>query len=72
MLLVEHPWRASTPHEIAPLAGDITRVAAARGLAVIVLAADASTATPFAPRVLTLNGGTGELTEVAKRDCSGS
>jgi ABC-type transporter Mla maintaining outer membrane lipid asymmetry ATPase subunit MlaF len=66
MLLVEHPIAGLDAHEIEPLAGDITRVAAARALAVIVLAADASTATPFAHRVLTLNGGTGELTEARR------
>jgi len=66
MLLIEHPIAGLDPHEIAPLAVDITRVAATRGVAVIVLAADASTATPFAHRVLTLNGGTGELVETRK------
>jgi len=63
VLLIEHPIAGLEGHEVGPLAGDITRVAATRGVAVIVLAADASTATPFAARVLTLNGGTGELTE---------
>ena len=66
MLLIEHPIAGLDNHEIAPLAVDITRVAATRGVAVIVLAADASTATPFAHRVLTLNGGTGELTETSR------
>ena len=66
MLLIEHPIAGLAAHEIAPLAADITRVAATRGVAVIVLAADASTATPFAHRVLTLNGGTGELTETRR------
>lgn len=63
VLLVEHPVAGLAPDEVAPLAGDITRVAGERGLAVIVLAADGSIATAFAPRVLTLHAGSGELTE---------
>lgn len=66
VLLVEHPMAGLEAHEVAPLALDITRAAASRDLAVIVLAADAPRATPFAPRVLALNGGTGELTETRK------
>jgi ABC-type transporter Mla maintaining outer membrane lipid asymmetry ATPase subunit MlaF len=66
VLLIEHPIAGLDAHEIGPLAGDITRAAATRGVAVIVLAADTSTATPFAARVLTLNGGTGELTETRR------
>jgi len=65
VLLIEHPVAGLDPHEIGPLASDITR-AAAGAVAVIVLAADASTATPFAMQVLTLNGGTGELTEARR------
>jgi len=62
VLLIEHPVAGLEASEIPALARDIARAAAARDLAVIVLAGDASTATPFATRVLTLNGGTGELT----------
>ena len=71
VLLIEHPIAGLKAHEIGPLAGDITRVAATRGVAVIVLAADTSTATPFATKVLTLNGGTGELTESKARGVLG-
>lgn len=71
VLLIEHPVAGLEAHEILPLSSDITRAAEARGLAVIVLAAEASTATPFAPRVLTLNGGTGELTETRARSVFG-
>ncbi len=71
VLLIEHPVAGLEAHEIAPLAGDISRAAATRGVAVIVLAAEASTATPFAARVLTLNGGTGELTEMKARGVFG-
>ena len=71
VLLIEHPIAGLDAHEVGPLAGDITRVAATRGVAVIVLAADTSTATPFAPRVLTLNGGTGELAETKARGVFG-
>lgn len=63
VLLVEHPIAGLEAPEVAPLARDIRRAAESRGLAVIVLAADVSTAMPFAPRVLMLNGGTGELKE---------
>ncbi len=66
VLLVEHPIAGLEPGEVAPLAEDLTRVAAARAIAVVVLAAEAAHASPFARRVLTLNGGTGELTEQRK------
>ncbi len=63
VLLVEHPMAGLDPNDVAPLASDMAQAASARGLAVIVLAAEASATSPFAERVLTLNGGTGELTE---------
>ena len=66
VLLIEHPVAGLEPHEVGPLASDITRAAAIGAVTVIVLAADASTATPFATQVLTLNGGTGELTEARR------
>lgn len=66
VLLIEHPIAGLEAHEVAPLARDLARAAESRGLAVVVLAADATTATPFAQRVLALNGGTGELTETRK------
>lgn len=66
VLLVEHPVAGLEAAEIAPLAEDLRRAAAARGLAMVVLAAEPAHATPFAPRALTLNGGTGELTEVGR------
>jgi hypothetical protein len=40
-------------------------------MAVLVLVADPSAAEPFAPLILTLNGGTGELTAVRKRGLLG-
>ena len=52
--------------EVAAFAADLARLAGARGLAVVVLAADADHARPFAPRVLVLNGSTGELAEPKK------
>lgn len=66
VLLVEHPTAGLEPHEIAPLADDLSRVARARALAVVVLAAATAQVSPFARRVLTLNGATGELSEQAK------
>ena len=66
VLLVEHPTAGLDSAEVTGLARDLARVAAARELAVVVLAAEADAAAPFAPRVLTLNGGTGELTETGR------
>lgn len=63
VLLVEHPLSGLEPAEVAPLAADFRAASEARGLAMVVLAAEASAASPFASRVLTLNGGTGELAE---------
>lgn len=63
ILLVEHPHAGLDEADVAPLASDLRRVAAARGLSIIVLAAEPRHATAFAPRVLSLNGATGELTE---------
>jgi len=51
---------------VAAFAADLARLAGVRGLAVVVLAADADQARPFGPRVLVLNGGTGELAEPKK------
>jgi ABC-type transporter Mla maintaining outer membrane lipid asymmetry ATPase subunit MlaF len=66
VLLVEHPTAGLEPHEIAPFADDLRRVARARALAVVVLAAATAHVSPFARRVLTLNGATGELSERSK------
>lgn len=66
VLLIEHPIAGLEAHEVAPLARDFARAAESRGLAVVVLAADATTATPFAQRVLALNSGTGELSETRR------
>jgi hypothetical protein len=66
VLLLEHPTAGLEPHEIAPFAEDLTRVARTRALAVLVLAATTAHVTPFASRVLTLNGATGELSEQTK------
>src|SRR6185295_6450942 len=61
VLLIEHPRACLGDDEVAAFPADLARLAGARGLAVVVLAADADHARPFAPRVLVLNGGTGEL-----------
>jgi ABC-type transporter Mla maintaining outer membrane lipid asymmetry ATPase subunit MlaF len=66
VLLVEHPMAGLDASEVTGLARDLARVASARELAVVVLAAEAGAAAPFAPRLLTLNGGTGELTETGR------
>ncbi len=63
VLLVEHPLAGLAADEVRPLAEDLLRVARARNLGMIVLAADAAASRPFADRVLVLNGGTGDLTE---------
>ena len=66
VLLIEHPRAGLGDDEVAAFAADLARLAGARGLAVVVLAADADHARPFAPRVLVLNGGSGELAEPKK------
>jgi len=66
VLLIEHPGAGLGADEVAAFAADLARLAGVRGLAVVVLAADADHARPFVPRVLLLNGGTGELAEPKK------
>jgi branched-chain amino acid transport system ATP-binding protein len=66
VLLVEHPVAGLEPREIEPLADDLRRAAAARAIAIVVLAGETAHASPFARRVLRLHGGTGELTEEGK------
>jgi ABC-type branched-subunit amino acid transport system ATPase component len=66
VLLVEHPIAGLSPSEIEPFARDLSRVATGRGIALVVLAATAELARPFAPRVLALNGGTGDLSDVTR------
>lgn len=63
MLLVEHPLAGVDAGEVSALGRDLARVAQSRGVAVVVLAGSVEAARPFAPRVLTLNAATGDLTE---------
>jgi ABC-type sulfate/molybdate transport systems ATPase subunit len=63
VLLLEHPRAGLAEDEVSVFAADLAALADRRALAVIVLAAEAEHARPFAPRVLVLSGGTGELTE---------
>jgi ABC-type branched-subunit amino acid transport system ATPase component len=63
LLLVEHPRAGVADAEVGALSGDLAKVATARGIAVIVLAAGVDAARPFAPRVFALNAATGDLTE---------
>jgi ABC-type transporter Mla maintaining outer membrane lipid asymmetry ATPase subunit MlaF len=63
VLILEHPLAGLAGRDAALLAADLARLAERRALAVVVLAADADQARPFARRVLQLNGGTGALTE---------
>ena len=66
VLLIEHPRAGLADDEVPAFAADLAQLADARGLSVVVLAADPDHARPFAPRVLVLNGGTGELAESRK------
>jgi len=66
VLLIEHPRAGLSDDEVEAFAADLARLADVRGVAVVVLAADADHARPFAPRVLVLNGATGELAEPKK------
>jgi branched-chain amino acid transport system permease protein len=63
LLLVEHPAASVAAADLAALSADLARVASARGLAVVVLAANHELASPFAPRVMTLDPATGALAE---------
>lgn len=63
VLLVEHPLAGVDAAEVSALGADLARVARSQGLAVVVLAGSIEAARPFAPRVLTLNAATGDLTE---------
>jgi ABC-type transporter Mla maintaining outer membrane lipid asymmetry ATPase subunit MlaF len=62
-LLLEHPAAGLTAEEVTRLAADLSRVANARHLAVVVLSANADLGRPFVERLLILNAATGELTE---------
>jgi ABC-type branched-subunit amino acid transport system ATPase component len=61
LVIVEHPAAGLGDDEKRPLAEDLARAADARSFAVIVLAATSDLARPFVPRVLTLDGASGEL-----------
>ena len=63
VLLVEHPLAGLPGGEVEPLAADLAALVERRGLGMVVLSAQAEHGRPFAPRVLQLNGATGELTE---------
>jgi len=61
VLLAEHPNATLSRHEAAEFAADLTRVVAARRLALLVLTADQVFARAVAGQVLTLQPATGEL-----------
>lgn len=63
LLLVEHPLAGVETGDVVALGADLARVAGSRGLAVVVLAGPVEAARPFAPRVLSLNAATGDLTD---------
>jgi ABC-type transporter Mla maintaining outer membrane lipid asymmetry ATPase subunit MlaF len=62
VLLLEHPTVTLEPPDAGPFAATVARVAAARGLTVVALTADAGFADAVATRAYKLNGGTGALT----------
>jgi ABC-type transporter Mla maintaining outer membrane lipid asymmetry ATPase subunit MlaF len=62
VLLLEHPTVTLDPADAGPFAATVARVAAARGLTVVALTADAGFADAVATRAYKLNGGTGALT----------
>ena len=71
VLLVEHPLAGLAPEEVEGLSADLRRVAGARRIAMVVLAADASAAEPFADRVLRLDAATGDLAATPARSLFG-
>ncbi len=66
VLLAEHPNAALPPADAPSFAADFSALAARRGLASIVLTADAVFASAVAREVLTLNPGTGDLAAVPR------
>jgi len=67
VMLAEHPNALLPPAELPTFAADLSRVASARRLALLVLTADRVFANAVADQVLVLNPATGEL----KREASG-
>ncbi len=66
VLMAEHPNASLAPGDRATFAADLSRVAAARGLALLILTADAAFAAAAADRIVELNLATGELTAAAR------
>jgi putative ABC transport system ATP-binding protein len=65
VILAEHPNATLPAAEAAPFAADLTRAAAGRGAALLVITADATFAHAVAEHVLTLQPATGELKRAA-------
>lgn len=61
VLLAEHPNAVLAREDLAPFAADFSRIAAHRGVATLVLTADAVFAGASADQVLTVTPATGEL-----------
>ena len=61
IVLAEHPNAALDPGDVAAFAADYARIVSRRGLASVVLTADAGFAAAVARRILTLQPATGEL-----------
>jgi ABC-type lipoprotein export system ATPase subunit len=61
LLVLEHPTASVAERDRAALAADCVRVCEGRGLAALAITMDEPFAKAFAPRVLALNGATGEL-----------
>jgi ABC-type transporter Mla maintaining outer membrane lipid asymmetry ATPase subunit MlaF len=61
VLLAEHPNAPLTPDDASAFAADLSRVVAARGIALMVMTADQTFARAVARQVLTLQPATGEL-----------
>ena len=65
VLLAEHPNAAIPPTDTGPFASDLMSIAAARGLAMVVLTADIQFARAVCKQVLTLEPSTGKLAPVS-------
>jgi ABC-type transporter Mla maintaining outer membrane lipid asymmetry ATPase subunit MlaF len=61
VLLAEHPSAPLAPDDASAFAADLSRVVAARGIALMVITADQTFARAVARQVLTLQPATGEL-----------
>ncbi len=67
VLLLEHPTASLTPEQARAFAGDVVRVTASRGIAVVAISSDEAFAAAVAARLLLLDAASGRLDEGHRR-----